>query len=105
MRKKDYDIAQQFKNRLSKLVPRIDLRVFGSRAREENDEYSDMDVFIEVEWLNTHLKNSILDTAWAVGFEHCLVISPLIFTRNELENTPLRSSPIVKVIGQEGVVI
>jgi hypothetical protein len=33
------------------------------------------------------------------------VISPLIFTRDELENSPLRSSPIVRVIKEEGAQI
>jgi len=30
-------------------------------------------------------------------------LSPLIFTRDELENSPFRSSPIVKAITEEGL--
>jgi hypothetical protein len=66
------------------------------------DDYSDLDVFVEVERLDKHLKGMILDSAWDIGFSNLMVIAPLIFTRDELENTPLRSSPIVKVIFAEG---
>ena len=62
-----------------------------------------MDIFVEVEDLNKSLKERIMDIAWEVGFENFMVIAPLIFTRYELENSPLRSSPIVKAIVAEGV--
>jgi hypothetical protein len=40
-----------------------------------------------------------------VGYQNYTVISPLIFTRDELENSPLRASPIVKAIAEEGVAV
>ena len=61
-----------------------------------------MDVFVEVESLDKYLKERIQHIAREVGFENSLVIAPLIFTRDELENSPLRSSPIVKAITWEG---
>ena len=103
MNTKDVQIAQLFKERLSGMVQLVDFRIFGSRARDDGDEYSDMDIFVEVERLDKSLKERILDAAWEVGFSNFLVIAPLIFTRNELENTALRSSPVVKVILQEGI--
>lgn len=103
MNERDYSIAADLKHRLASAVPLVDFRVFGSRARGDADEYSDMDVFVEVERLDKNLKEQIMDIAWEVGFENYMVIAPLIFSRDELENSPLRSSPIVKVITQEGV--
>ncbi len=85
------------------MVELLDFRIFGSRARGDADDYSDLDVFIKVERLDKNLKEQILDSAWDIGFSNLMVIAPLIFTRDELENTPLRSSPIVKVILEEGV--
>jgi predicted nucleotidyltransferase len=103
MKHKDYEIARQLKERLSKVVQLIDFRVFGSRARGDEDEYSDMDVFIEVETLDKPLKKKIRDIIWEVGFENSVYISPLIFTRYEIEESPLRASPIVKNVTEEGV--
>ncbi|MCD6138203.1 MAG: nucleotidyltransferase domain-containing protein [Deltaproteobacteria bacterium] len=100
---KDYSIARELKERLSKVASVVDIIVFGSRARGDQDEYSDMDVFIEVASLDKELKEKIYDIVWEVGFENFMVISPLICTRDEIENSPLRSAPIVKNIFEEGV--
>ena len=77
----------------------IVLVIFGA------DEYSDMDVFFEVESLDSALKEKISEIVWEVEFNNYTVISPLILTREKLENSPLRSSPIVEVIAEEGVAV
>jgi len=103
MNTKDYKIAVDLKEKLSKIITLIDFRVFGSRAREENNDDSDMDVFIETDQVNREIKNKIQDITWEVGFDNYMVISPLIFTKDEITNSPLRSSQIVKNILAEGV--
>ena len=103
MTDKDYIVVTTLKNKLSQVIAIVDLRVFGSRARDSVDEYSDIDVFLEVLFLNKDLKNQIYDIAWEVGFENFVVISVLIFTRDEIENSPLRASPIVENIFAEGI--
>ena len=70
MTKKDYEIAKELKEKLSKIVHLVDFRVFGSRARGNQDEYSDMDVFIEVESLGKELEERLHDVAWEIGFEY-----------------------------------
>ena len=101
----DARIARELKKRLSEVVQLVDFKVFGSRARGNADEYSDMDVFLEVESLDKNLKERISDIAWEVGFENYIIISTLIFTRDEIENSPLRASPIVHNIAEEGVTV
>ena len=86
MKPKDYEIAKKLKEKLSEVVNLIDFRVFGSRAREDADDLSDMDVFLEVELLDKELKEKISDIVWEVGFENFVVISPLIFNKDEIEN-------------------
>ena len=105
MKNKDIRIARELKSRLSSLVELLDFKVFGSRARGDADEYSDMDVFFEVESLDSALKEKISEIVWEVELNNYTVISPLIFTREELENSPLRSSTIVEVIAEEGVAV
>jgi len=103
MKQIDYEIARKLKEKLSEVVNIIDFKVFGSRARGDADEYSDMDVFIEVESINKLLKRRIYKIAWEVGFENFMVISLLVFTRYEIEKSPMKVSPIVKNIAEEGI--
>lgn len=103
MDERDYRIAKKVKERLSTIVPLVDFKVFGSRVKGVSDEYSDMDVFIEVEYLDRKLEDQIQEVIWEEGFENSIYISPLIFTRYEIEDSPLRASPIVKNINEEGV--
>jgi predicted nucleotidyltransferase len=101
---RDLQVARKLKDKLSSVVTLVDFKVFGSRARGDADEYSDLDVFIEVETLDKELKDKISDIAWEVGYYNdCIHISPLIFTRYEIEESPLRISSIVQVISEEGV--
>jgi predicted nucleotidyltransferase len=105
MRDRDRRIAEELKRRLASVVRIVEFKVFGSRARGDADEYSDLDVFIEVEALDTALRDAISELAWEVGYQNYTVVSPLVYTRDELENSPLRASPIVKVISEEGVAV
>ena len=101
----DYKIARELKDMLASQANLIDFRVFGSRARGDADAESDMDVFVEVESLTPEVKEKIHETTWAVGFKNFMVISPLIVSRFELEQTALRSSAIIRSITREGVTV
>ncbi len=100
---KDNEIALQLKERLLKETSLLDFRLFGSRARGDSDDDSDMDIFMEVPRLENNLKEKIHDITWEVGLDHFIVITPLVFTHHELQNTPLRSSPIIEMIMREGI--
>lgn len=101
--RQDLNIALELKERLARLAPLVDFRVFGSRARGNADLDSDMDVFIEFEQVDKSLERRVSETVWEVGFQRGLVISPMVFSREEVEKSPLRVSPLLKVIAQEGI--
>lgn len=103
MNQKDYMVAKELKEQLSDLTSLVDIIVFGSRARGDQDEYSDLDISIIVPSLNTELKERIYEIVWQVGFDNYMVISPIVFTKDEIVNSPLRSAPIVKNILEEGI--
>lgn len=105
MTSRDYEIAKELKARLSAIVELNNFKVFGSRARGTHDEYSDMDVFIEVPCLDKELKGKMLDAAWEIGFKNGIVVSLLIYTQYEIEKSPAKSSPIIKNITEEGVAV
>jgi len=99
----DLQTARELKKRVSKLTPPIDFRLFGSRARGDADDYSDMDIFMEFETVDRELRSRVKNAAWEMTMESGIVVTTLLFSRHEIEESPLRSSPIIRVIMEEGV--
>jgi predicted nucleotidyltransferase len=99
----DQTIALELKKKISEKIKLDDFRVFGSRASGNNDPDSDMDVFIQVSKLDRATKEDIYEIAWEVGFHNNVVISPLICSTEEVINSPLRVSPIIKNIHESGI--
>jgi predicted nucleotidyltransferase len=99
----DRQIVREFQRRLAEIVPVLDLRVFGSRARGEAAPDSDLDVFIELEVCTPELRQRISEIAWEVGFEMERVISTVVTTRAELEHGAMGASPLVLNVEREGV--
>jgi len=103
MNPRDYEIAGKLKRRLADAVELLDFKVYGSKARGDDDEFSDLDVFIEVATLDKKARDLILEIAWEVSLENSIVISPLVFSVDETQNSPLRASPILLNIKGEGI--
>jgi len=99
----DQNIALELKKRISEKIRIDDFRVFGSRAAGKNENDSDMDVFIQVERIDKATKEVIYEIAWEIGFNNNIVISPLVFSTDEIVNSPLRISPIIKNIHETGI--
>jgi predicted nucleotidyltransferase len=99
----DRSLAEELKKLLTAKTSLVDFRIFGSRARGDAADDSDMDVFIEVENLDRATKRIISDIVWDFSIDRGVVISPLFFSRSEVEDTPIRSSFIVEAIMKEGV--
>ncbi|HPD18457.1 MAG: nucleotidyltransferase domain-containing protein [Candidatus Goldbacteria bacterium] len=105
MNKMDIKIVNELKEKLENICEILDVKIFGSRVKGKADKYSDLDVFIEVKEMNYELKDKIYDAVWEVGFANSVFISPVIFTKYEIENTPLKHSPLLINIRKEGITI
>jgi predicted nucleotidyltransferase len=102
----DKGIAQRLREALLAAgVPLLELRVFGSRARGDAGVDSDLDVCLVMNELSPDILRAVDRVAWEVGFVSGRIISTVEYTRHQLEDSPLRSSPIVLAIRKEGVAI
>ena len=99
----DKQTALEFKRRAATVVPILQFRVFGSRARGDATAGSDLDVFLVVDHIDTDLREKISEVAWEVGFENDLVLSTFVVTAEQLERGPVGVSPIVRQIEREGI--
>jgi predicted nucleotidyltransferase len=106
MNKTEKAVLDKFKGLLLERVSLHKLILFGSRAREEAGPYSDMDVVVILaDSSKQDDSDFVSDCAWEAGFEYGIVIVPVVFTRDEWENSPERYSLLAQAVEAEGVAL
>ncbi len=82
-----------------------EVQVFGSRARGDATENSDLDVLVVVDQLDHATEKYISDCAWEAGFPADIVIMPVAITLDTLKNSPLRESVFIRTVYREGIFV
>ena len=99
------EVLDRFKSLLLKKVKLHSLILFGSRARGDADPDSDMDVLVIVNGIDREIEDYISNSAWEAGFEHGVVVVPVVFSRKEWEDSPEHVSLLAQAVRKEGVVV
>jgi predicted nucleotidyltransferase len=76
--------------------------LYGSAARGQLDEESDIDLLVVLPRLDWELQKEIIDVCFEAGLECGRVFSVICYTTQEIEDSPLRSSPLVLAARREG---
>src|SRR4030067_3248459 len=101
MLEKELKIVEKFKQLVKRQVMVHEVRVFGSRARGDATEDSDLDVLVVVDQLDHSTEKYISDCAWEAGFPDDIVIMPVAITLDNLKNSPLRESVFIRTVYRE----
>jgi hypothetical protein len=84
-------ILETFKHMLEQKVHLNTFALFGSRARGDAGRYSDMDVLVVVDQLDSDTANYISDCAWESGFASGIVVVPISYSKLEWEGIESQS--------------
>ena len=100
-------IAKKFADAVHDLVPGAVVKLFGSAARGDMEELSDIDIYVELPdaAATDAVEEKIGDIAWEVGFAHDRIIQSVVYQKSEIWDSPLRSSPFIKAVTDEGILL
>ncbi len=99
-------ILARFKKALQEKLRVSDVIIFGSRARGDTDEYSDLDVVVVLdEDLTDSIRDHVSDCAWHAGFDQGIVVVPVLFSSREWQMGAVRNSLLAKAVEAEGQAI
>ena len=100
----DSEIARQIRYCIEQITPIQRLVVYGSRARGDYAQDSDLDIFIEVPGLLTNkLRREISEVAWEIGLKNDRVISTFVATTQSIQSGAVGANPILHAIDLEGI--
>jgi len=96
-------VVTAFARRLRQSLPHAALWAFGSRARGEATDESDLDICVVVAHLDRGVRNRIHRIAWEIGFANDVVITTVKYGKEAFESGPSSVSPLVRTILREGI--
>lgn len=99
----EYGALHRLRKELEERFNLVDIRVFGSKARGDDSEDSNIDIMIKLEKHTPAIESVVDDLIFSINLHYDTFISATIFGSDELESGPLSESPIYKVIEREGV--
>ncbi len=94
-------LRERFGDRLRELV------LFGSQARGEATEESDVDLLVIVEGLTEAERREVLDLAWAAGAAGAeyVCLSPLPYSSDQIADLRRRERRLPREIAKDGIAL
>ena len=76
--------------------------LFGSAARGELDEYSDIDILVVLPHRSWDIEKDIIDICFEAELNCNRVISTICYSKEEFYNSPLKESPLILNATRQG---
>jgi predicted nucleotidyltransferase len=101
--RKEQQILQGLVARVRRLAGAKEVILYGSAARSDLDEGSDIDLLVVLPRVTWDIEKQISDLCFAAELQCGRVVSAVCFSESELRETPLRVSPLVVNARREGI--
>ena len=98
--------VKEFESGLRKNFRVVQLKLFGSTAREESDAGSDLDILVVLAGRVTHrIRNTVSDVAFETNLKHGTNISVLVVDEVSWNNEAIQLTPFYSEVVRDGVAI
>lgn len=102
------EVVTDLKQRLASRFPGrlLELRVFGSVARGEADDDSDVDVLVVLDRITSHAERvAPMELAADVGLPRGLVVQALVLSQDELALQRRRETALAEALDRDGITV
>ena len=99
------DALENLKEKISEKYKLLWMKLIGSKARGDFDEESDIDIGIVLEYVDWDIERDIYEICFYLGLRYDVVISPIIYSEDEIKNSFTRITPFYRTVEAEGIVI
>ena len=93
-------IAKQFREIIEKKYEILDMKLFGSSARGDFSDSSDIDIMVQLPVVNREIEEELFDIAYDLELEHDCLIDVIVLPQNQ--NVAI---PLYQKIEKEGISI
>jgi len=102
----ELDAIYELKNELSKSCPGVELILFGSKARDDSEEFSDIDILILVDKNVSHnLKDNIIEIAYDIELKYDVVFGFVIENKKLWKSSSYKVMPLYQNVQREGILV
>jgi predicted nucleotidyltransferase len=84
-------------------VDLFELLLFGSRARGEGNEDSDIDLALVVTPEGRARRNAVYDAAYDIGLRHGVLLAPTLIERERLDELRRRERLFARELDRDGI--
>lgn len=102
----ELDAIYELKNELLKSFPGVELILFGSKARRDFEEFSDIDILILVDKNVDHrLKDNIIEIAYDIELKYDIVFGFVIENKKSWRSSRYKVMPLYQNVQREGILV
>ena len=97
-------ILKELKGKITDKYDLSEMRVFGSSARGDRREDSDIDVFLQLPMVNRQIEEDLFDIAYEMELKYDCLIDLIVFSDEALKGR-YAGTPIYERVLAEGTVV
>jgi uncharacterized protein len=102
----ELDAIYELKSKLSKSYPGVELILFGSKARNDSEEFSDIDILMLVDKNVSHnLKDNIIEIAYDIELKYDIVFGFVIENKKLWKSSRYKVMPLYQNVQREGILV
>jgi predicted nucleotidyltransferase len=106
LNKKEIDAIYDLKSKLLKSFPEVELVLFGSKARGDFEDFSDIDILILVdEEVDHELKDKIIEIAYDIELDNNSVFGFIIERKKFWRSSKYKVMPLYQKVEKDGVIV